>query len=104
MKICLSEDRANKKRETYIETRKYWHFQFKSIDHKITSVKLKLAAIERLKLRREDTEIGKISDVEINLNGVLSGASFRCYSSNDDIRYDNCDDSLEWVKEYWRRY
>ena len=104
MKICLSEDRTNKKRETYIETRKYWHYQYKSIDNKITSVKLKFAAIERLKLRREGTDIGKISNVEINLNGVLSGVSVRCYSSNDDISYNNCDDSHEWVKEHWRKY
>ena len=30
---------------------------------------MKLAAIERLKLRREDIDIGKISDVEIKLDG-----------------------------------
>ena len=65
---------------------------------------MKLSAIERLKLRRKDIEIGKISDVEIKLDVFLSGASFMCYSSNDDIRYDSCDDSLEWVKERWRRY
>ena len=104
IKICLSEDRANRKRETYKESRKYWHYRFKSIDHKIVSVAMKLAAIERLKLRREDIDIGKISDIEIKLDGFLSGVSFRCYSSHDDIRYDSCDDSLEWVKDHWRRY
>ena len=100
----IAEDRCVRKRDTYNETRKYWLLHEVLLENRINLLQLRISAIERLKLRREDIEFGKVSDVEMKLAYGADSLYSRYYVSISSIADDVCTDTMESVKRYWRRY
>ena len=93
-------------RSTLKEAKKYWEMILASSSQKMDDCSLSLDALNRLKLRRDDIDIGKLTDIEFKESCGISMSSFRFkyYDSIGNLNDAEVHDSLECVKHQWGSY